>query len=89
MKRCDRFVHEQPNKELQFTESGLEKFRCFDACNWRLAGYVQYVDDQLAAELRQGTNFMSPWLSSVLLMAVGANKHYNLAEDTWKHYERI
>ena len=53
MKRCYHFVHGLPNQELRFTDSGLEKFRCFDAWNWRLAGYVQYVDDQLAAELRQ------------------------------------
>jgi len=53
MKRCYHFVHGLPNQELRFTDSGLKKFRCFDAWNWRLAGYVQYVDDQLAAELRQ------------------------------------
>ncbi|CAK9039975.1 Phosphoglycerate kinase, partial [Durusdinium trenchii] len=47
MKRCYHFVHGLPNQELRFTDSGLEKFRCFDAWNWRLAGYVQYVDDQL------------------------------------------
>ena len=53
MKRCYHFVHGLPNQELRFTDSGLKKFRRFDAWNWRLAGYVQYVDDQLAAELRQ------------------------------------
>ena len=53
MKRCFSFVGREPNQELFFTDAGLEKFRCFDAYNWKLAGHVQYVDDQLAAELRQ------------------------------------
>ena len=53
MQRCYQFVRGLPNREMLFTDQGLEKFRCYDACNWRLAGLVQYIDDQLAAELRQ------------------------------------
>ena len=53
MKRCFAFVHGLPNMELGFTPGGLQKFRWFDSYNWKLAGLLQYADDQLAAELRQ------------------------------------
>jgi hypothetical protein len=73
MKRCFWFVEGEPNKKLKLTELGLWRFRRFDAMNWRLAGLLQYVDDQLAAELRQVQRMHGIRLAGRLGLLVLAN----------------
>ena len=53
MKRCYQFSAEDRNPVLGMTDDAKTLFRTIDAQNWKLADLLQYVDDRLAAELRQ------------------------------------
>ncbi len=53
MIRCFNFVEKQPNQEVRFHDHGLLLLRRVDSANWRLADLVQYIDDRVAAGLRQ------------------------------------
>ena len=53
MQTCFEFVGRQRNQSFTFSPDGRKRFRLIDAVNWQMADLLQYVDDQLAAELRQ------------------------------------
>lgn len=53
MKRCHAFSTGVRNPILSMTDDPKTLFRSIDAQNWKLADLLQYVDDRLAAELRQ------------------------------------
>lgn len=53
MMRCWQFVGRSSNKVITFSIEAREKFRSVDAVNWRLAGFLQFINDRLSAELRQ------------------------------------
>ncbi|CAK0887356.1 unnamed protein product, partial [Prorocentrum cordatum] len=53
MKRCYNYVNGLPNQTQKFHIEALAFFRRVDSTNWKLAGLVQYICDQTAAELRQ------------------------------------
>ena len=56
------------NEVIRFDEAGLLLFRKIDAYNWKLAHLVQYVNDQLAAELRQCQRMMA--IACVLVLGI-------------------
>ena len=72
MKTCLAFVDCRPNTVLRFSPEGLELFRAVDATNWKLASALQYIDDQLAAELRQCQRMIA--ISCVMVLAIHGMK---------------
>jgi hypothetical protein len=62
------FVEQKPNQIFTFAEDGRQRFRNIDSANWAMAGLLQYIDDFLAAELRQIQRMLAIISSGLLAM---------------------
>eukprot|EP00959_Pyramimonas_sp_CCMP1952_P042971 899220-Pyramimonas_sp.AAC.1 len=80
MRLCLAFVNGVPNAVMSFNAAGRLTFRRIDAENWRMADLLQYIDDQLAAELRQVQRMLAIVAAGMLALEV----YYGLLVATAK-----
>lgn len=74
MQRCWQFMLNRSNGIVGFTEDARRKCRTIDSTNWRLAGYLQFLDDRLAAELRQTQHILGRFAVGMVALDAGFDR---------------